>query len=147
MDQELAVTPVKRGRGRPKGSKNKPKFKHEPVVGKARADFQCEHCKEMYVLPVSAMACPDSECGGSVTRIWAGAPPGIKSAATSLVDKVVGNEVDVAKKQLNYKPEFTSKAHQGSAALGMVGADGRSAARSNWPIFQSLSGPTPNWAR
>lgn len=142
--------PVKKKRGRPKGSKNKPKFVAPPVIGKARADFHCEKCGEMYVLPVSAKACPDSDCGGVVARIWAGSPPGVKSDATNLVDRVVGSEYQVAKAAIGgHDPGFATK-HGGvspGGALGMVGAEGRVAARMNWGLLGNGGGPRPNWAR
>ena len=147
----------RRKRGRPKGSKNKPKFQAPLVHGKARAGFSCDGCSEEWVLPVAATVCPDPDCHGNLSRIWSGSAPGIKSAGTTLVDRVVGEEVAYAKKQLEYKPEFKTQGVQGNTsqafknAMGMIPPDGRAAAQGNWAnrggILGNLGGPKPFWAR
>lgn len=113
---------------------------------KPRADFVCSKCEEGHEnLPIAATVCPDPECGGALTRLWNQAP-GVISAQTKIVDRVVGPEFE-----RNQRPRVPQEAQSqrisAGAGFNMVGPDGKHASQAySVPTIEAaktFGGPRP----
>ena len=126
-----------------------------------KADYACLACCERWTLPVSyAGQCP--ECHGEVARIWdaegtanvnRGAPAvtmvdtvGLNAhEKQKLVDAYVQPQWEQANKLKGYRKEGRTQSIAPAAALGSIGADGRSWSRYlNAPLVNNFPFPAPH---